>query len=285
MDWDDLRHFAAFVTAGSLSGAARLLRIEHATVARRIAALEARLGLKLLDRRGRRLVLTPDGERVAALAERMSRDVHAVERLAAGSRSDLAGEVTISAPAAYAAAVLAPKLAGLTRRHPDLRIRLLGEARLALLERREADLAVRLSRPERGELTGARIGSVAFRLYADPTYLSRVDPSEWRFIGNEGPMAGSPQQTALERLARPDRFAISADHVGIQASLAKAGAGIAMLPDFVAAGDDALVPVRPEDPPLLREIWVVFHTDMKTAAPVRAVIESFRADAMEGGAV
>ncbi len=285
MDWDDLRHFAAFVTAGSLSAAARSLRIEHATVARRIAALEARLGLKLVDRRGRRLVLTPDGERVAALAERMSHDVHAVERLAAGSRSDLIGEVTISAPAAYAAAVLAPKLAGLARRHPDLRIRLFGEARLASLERREADLAVRLSRPERGELTGARIGTVAFRFYADPAYLARVDPAEWRFIGNEGPMASSPQQKALERLAHPDRFAIYADHVGIQASLAKAGAGIAMLPDFVAAGDEALVPVRLADRPLLREIWVVFHTDMKGAAPVRAVIESLRADAMERGPV
>ncbi len=96
-------------------------------------------------------------------------------------------------------------------------------------------------------------------------------------------MAGSPQQTALERLARPDRFAISADHVGIQASLAKAGAGIAMLRTSSRQATTHSSLFVPRIRPLLREIWVVFHTDMKTAAPVRAVIESFRADAMEGG--
>lgn len=276
MDWDDLRHFAAFVSAGSLSGAARDLRIEHATVARRIAALEARLGLKLVDRRGRRLVLTPDGERVAALATRMGEDVRALERLAAGARSDLSGEATISAPAAYAAAVLAPKLAALGRRHPGLSIRLLGEAHLASLERREADIAVRLSRPERGELTGVRIGTMAFRLYAAPAYLAEMGQADWRFIGNEGPMAGSPQQAALERLAGEDRFAFRADHVGIQASLARTGAGIAMLPDFMIGDDGTLVPVRPDDPPLLREIWLVFHTDMKASAPLRAVLDCLR---------
>ncbi len=276
MDWDDLRHFAAFVSAGSLSGAARELRIEHATVARRIATLEARLGLKLVDRRGRRLVLTPDGERVAALAARMGEDVRAVERLAAGARSELSGEVTISAPAAYAAAVLAPKLAELGRRHPGLSIRILGEAHLASLERREADIAVRLSRPERGDLTGVRIGTMAFRLYAAPAYLAETSETDWRFIGNEGPMAGAPQQAALERLSGKDRFAFLADHAEIQVALARAGAGIAMLPDFMIGKDEALVPARPDDPPLLREIWLVFHTDMKASAPVRAVIDCLR---------
>src|SRR3990167_8104567 len=144
MDWDDLRHFSAFVAAGSLAGAARALRIEHATVARRIASLEARLKLKLVDRRGRRLTLTPEGEKVAALATDMAETIGAVERLADGARSELNGEVTISAPPAYAALVLAPGLIPLRARHPALRIRLLGETRMASLERREADIAVRL---------------------------------------------------------------------------------------------------------------------------------------------
>ncbi len=221
-------------------------------------------------------MLTPDGVRVAALATRMGEDVRALERLAAGARSELAGEVTISAPAAYAAAVLALKLAELGRRHPGLSIRLLGEAHLASLERREADIAVRLSRPERGELTGVRFGTIAFRLYAAPAYLAETSETDWRFIGNDGPMAGSPQQAALGRIAGKDRFAFHADHVGIQASLARAGVGIAMLPDFMIGEDEALVLVRSDDPPLLREVWLVFHTDMKAAAPVRAVIDCLR---------
>ncbi|MEF2072931.1 LysR family transcriptional regulator [Consotaella aegiceratis] len=282
MDWDDLRHFAAFVTAGSLSGAARELRIEHATVARRIAALEATLGLKLIDRRGRRLILTSEGERVAALAERMGEEVRTVERLAAGSRSDLEGEVTISAPSAYAAGFLAPRLARLRERHPGLSVRLLGEARTASLEHREADVAIRLSRPDRGDLTAVRIGAMSFRLYGDVAYLAKTRRADWFFIGNEGPMASSPQQAALERFAGRERFGFRADHVEIQVSLARAGAGIAMLPDFLIGEGAPLVPACPDVPPLLREVWLVFHTDMKASAPVRAVTECLRAEGTEG---
>ena len=61
MNWDDLRYFECFAAAGSLSGAARVLDVEHATVARRISALESDLKLKLVDRRGRKLLLTPAG--------------------------------------------------------------------------------------------------------------------------------------------------------------------------------------------------------------------------------
>jgi DNA-binding transcriptional LysR family regulator len=129
MDWEDLRHFAAFAASGSLSAAARRLGVEHATVARRIAALEMRLDLKLIDRRGRRLALTADGRRIAAVTDRMETDINAIDRIASGARSDLSGEVTISAPSAYAAAILATPLARLRKRHPDLRVRLLGEAR------------------------------------------------------------------------------------------------------------------------------------------------------------
>jgi DNA-binding transcriptional LysR family regulator len=73
-DWDDLRHFAALADAGSLSAAARRLRVEHATVARRVAALEATAGVKLVDRRSGRYVLTPDGQRVADHARRIENE-------------------------------------------------------------------------------------------------------------------------------------------------------------------------------------------------------------------
>lgn len=138
MQWDDLRHFAAFVSTGSLSAAARALGIEHATVARRITALEDRLHLKLIDRRGRRLVLTPEGEKVAALADKMADTIRAIERLADGSRSELRGEVTVSAPPAYAALVLAARLAPLRRHNPSVRSGREGQEQAALrLRRRE----------------------------------------------------------------------------------------------------------------------------------------------------
>jgi DNA-binding transcriptional LysR family regulator len=276
MEWDDLRHFAAFVASGSLSGAARTLGIEHATVARRIASLEARLKLKLVDRRGRRLVLTPEGEKVAALAERMAETSRAVERLADGARSELRGQVTVSAPPAYATLVLASRLAPLRTRHPDLLVRLLGEAHTASLERREADIVVRLSRPEAGDLTAVRIGSMPFHLYASPQYLAVTTAAEWTFIGSAGAMTGSPQQAILMKIAGKDGFGFLSDQIEIQAALAAAGGGIALLPEFVALARADLVRVQAGEPLATREVWLAVHSDLRNAAPIRAVIETLR---------
>jgi DNA-binding transcriptional LysR family regulator len=282
MDWDDLRHFAAFVSGGSLSGAARLLAVEHATVARRIASLEMKLGLKLVDRRGRRLLLTQDGERVAAIAERMAAGEEALARLARGARSELGGEVVISAPGAYAAALLAPLVADLGDRHPALRITLLGEARTASLERREADIAIRLSRPQSGDLTTARLGEMPFRFYASPDYLRASGVDELRFIGSAGPMAGAPQQAILAKQAAGRDIGLASDQIEIQAALARAGGGVAVLPEFLAEGDERLQRVWPDETALVRDVWIVVHSDMKDAAPVRAVIDALRAGLRAG---
>ncbi|SON53797.1 Gcv operon activator [Hartmannibacter diazotrophicus] len=271
MDWDDLRHFSAFAGSGSLAAAARDLGVEHATVARRIASLEDRLGVKLIDRRGRRLVLTAEGERIAAIAERMATETRAIERLAGGARSDLSGTITISAPSAYATAVLAPKLAGLQRRHPALCIRLLGEARTASLERREADIAIRLSRPDRGDLTILKIGDMPFRLYASQAYVAETPEADWRFIGSDGAMATSPQQAELERIAAGRASSFLSDQAEIQRALVIAGAGVAILPEFMETA--GLVRIGQDTPLVTRDIWLVVHSDMRRAAAVRAVID------------
>src|SRR6266571_2093242 len=86
-DWEDLRHFTVFAQEVSLSAAARQLKVDHATVARRVAALEKGLGLKLVERRPRAYFLTPDGERIAALGRRMQLESFAVQRTASAGQS------------------------------------------------------------------------------------------------------------------------------------------------------------------------------------------------------
>jgi DNA-binding transcriptional LysR family regulator len=276
MDWENLRHFAALAAGGTLLAAARQLGVEHATVARRTAALEDELGLKLIDRRGRRLVLTTDGERIAAIVGRMEKDAGAITRAADGARSQLAGEVTISAPPALAAASLTAPLVALHKQHPALTIRVIGESRSASLERREADIAIRLSRPEAGDLTLTKLGDVSFRFYASPTYLIGTTEAEWRFIGYDASMGRAPQQVALAKIASGRPFVFRSNDLEIQQAAARAGAGVAILPDFMAATDSDLVLVAPDVPPLLRGIWLLVHSDMKEAAPIRAVVRCLR---------
>src|ERR1700733_6980994 len=100
LDWDNLRFFAELARSGSLSEAARRLRTDHSTVARRIATLEQALGLKLFDRMPRGYALTAEGEQVAERVGAVETAVFAVERLSGGDMVE--GRVKISAPPAFA---------------------------------------------------------------------------------------------------------------------------------------------------------------------------------------
>lgn len=276
MNWDDLRHFAALAADGSLSAAARRLGVEHATVARRIAALEEALGVALVDRRGRRWTPTAEGRRIAAIAARMEDEATAVRRVADGSRSALVGTVVVSAPPALAARRLTGPLVALTRRHPALTVRLVVEARAARLDRSEADVAIRLSRPEDGDVTIVQLGTVRFGLYASPAYLAAHAEADRRFVGYDGPAGPTPQQSALEDVAAGRPFALRSNSLDVVQAAAAAGAGVAALPDFMAEEDSRLMPVPPGAALLTRPVWLVVHSDVKRAAPVRAVVEALK---------
>jgi DNA-binding transcriptional LysR family regulator len=96
-DWEDIRHFVTLAREGTLSAAARTLGVDHATVARRVAALEASTGLKLVDRRARITSLTEEGKRIAAVAAPMEEAAFAVGRTAQAAKPGVEGEVAISA--------------------------------------------------------------------------------------------------------------------------------------------------------------------------------------------
>ena len=138
-DWDSLRFFNAFVREGSLAAAARSLGVEHATVARRISALEASLNMRLVDRRSRLYELTEDGQRVGEYAALMESASFALERFVDGEESRVEGEVTLSAPPAYLGTLVAHRLGQLRERHPFLQLRLVGAKSTTSLARKETD--------------------------------------------------------------------------------------------------------------------------------------------------
>ena len=126
-DWEDLRYFVAFSEDQSLAKAARQLKVDHATVARRIASLEQALELKLVDRRPRAYVLTADGARIAERGKRMQEESFAVERMSVGGQEVVSGEVVVSAPPSMANSVIAPHLGTLRALHPAVRVKLIAE--------------------------------------------------------------------------------------------------------------------------------------------------------------
>ena len=271
-DWDNMRYFAIFARERSLSAAARQLKVDHATIARRIAALEVSLNLKLVDRRPRSYVLTVDGERIAALGSRMENEACAVSRAAKAGQQAIAGEIAISAPPAMATALIAPRLAQLRQQYPGIHIRLIGETRMASLHR-EADLAIRLSRPTEAELVTRKIGVVAFSLYASPAYLDLHSSENFEFIAYDDSMEDSAQQRWLRKNAGTRPIVLRTNNLETQKAAARASMGIAALPYFLGDKDDGLQRLESDEEELTRDVWLAVHGDLRNTPAVRATMD------------
>ena len=236
-DWENLRFFVTLAREGTLSAAARVLAVDHVTVARRVAALEAETGLKLVDRRARSYRLTDDGRRIAETALPMEEAAFAVGRAVQAARPGLRGEVSISSPPALANALIAPRLIELRRQHPGIHINLIGEKRAASLNRREADLALRLSRPSEPGLIARKIGSFGFSLYAARAYLKETPPHAFAFIAYDSSMDDAPQQKWLRTIAAGRETVLRTSDLENQAAAARTGVGLAVLPHFLGDRD------------------------------------------------
>jgi DNA-binding transcriptional LysR family regulator len=272
-DWEDIRHFVALAREGTLSAAARTLGVDHATVARRVAALETSTGLKLVDRRARVTALTEDGRRIAAIAAPMEEAAFALSRTAQAAKPGIDGEVTVSAPPNFASAVIAPQLVRLRQRHPGIRIKLMGEKRRASLSRREADVALRLSRPVETGLFMRKIGSFGFSLYGAPAYLNKTPPHAFAFIGYDASMAESPQEVWLRTVIGEREVVLRTNDLETQIVAARSGLGIAALPHYLGDRDPRLQRHDVPHKPVSRDVWLLVHRDLRQVPPVRAVME------------
>jgi DNA-binding transcriptional LysR family regulator len=274
LEWDHLRFILAVRRAGSFAGAARILRVDDTTVARRLAALDAAIGQNLLRRTpDGRPVLTPLGEAAADHAERMEAELAGLAERT-NRKSDLAGgTVRLTAVPILVNRLLAPSLGPILAAQPGLEIELIPESRNLNLTRRDADLAIRLARPEGGghRLWTQRIGHLRYGAFAalgvgpDATLITYADD-----------MAHLPQARWLEAVVRatPERrsgLRVTDAETALEA--AAAGLGIAVLPISVAALDRRLVPYPLAGEPPRREVWLIGHADQRRMVRIRAVLD------------
>lgn len=270
MDWEDVRFFLALARQGNLSAAARALAVNHATVARRLAALEKTLGAKLFNRRPTGYELTDVGRSALEAADSMEAAAAALARLE--PTATLSGLVRITAISSLAEAYLVPRLPALQEQHPGLDVEIVAERRLVSLQRYQSDIALRLGRPERGELLGRRIVNIAYRFYAAPPWRDRVHQGDAPcFIGFDEAGAQLPEALWLARRFGRTRFAVRCNNQSGQMAAARAGCGIAMLPCFLAFGDPGLVEVSLSEMPPARELWLLTRSGAGRTPRIHAV--------------
>jgi len=271
LQWDDIRYFLELARTGSLSAAARRLRVEHSTVARRVEALEQSLGIRLFDRLPKAWSLTAEGETLVAQAGRLDDEAQAFSRAALGV-SSLQGTVRVSAPPVLAGHFLVPRLAGLRSRWQNIDLEVIGESRDVNLARGDADLAIRMSRPTAPGLAARCIGKMGYGLYAAHGYTRR--PAEdWEFLGYDDSLIQVPQQRWLAQVAGDRRFVFRSNDLAALHNATRVGLGIAVLPHFLAAKDDALSQVSDPGCPTVRQIWLVMHPDVKRSPRVRLLAD------------
>jgi DNA-binding transcriptional LysR family regulator len=286
MNWDDVRIFLAVARAGQILGAGRRLGLNHATVSRRVAALEEALGAKLFQRLTTGTELTSAGERFLPVAERMETDMIAARADLAGEGDEIAGAVRIGAPDGFGVAFLAPRLGELTNRHRDLAIQLVPVPRSFSLSRREADIAITVERPAEGRLVAGKLVDYSLGLYASRGYVERfgnpVTPGDLaghRLIGYVPDLIINPSLDYAAEFWRDweTNYAISSALGQVEA--VRSGAGIGILHTFIARSIPELVPVEAA-PPIRRAYWLVYHESVRPMRRIQAV-SAFIAELVE----
>jgi DNA-binding transcriptional LysR family regulator len=280
MDWDNLRIFLAIARAGQILSAAKALQLNHATVARRLDALEGSMGTKLFERRTTGAVLTPVGEKLLIRVERMESEL-----LQADTASNaIDGVVRVGAPDGFGTFHLAPHLAKLANQHPQLTIQLVPLPRTFSLSRREADIIVTIERPKLGRAIIKKLTDYSLSVYASKTYLEktglireRSDLENRLFITYVEDIAYSRALDYTSDLSKLMPRHYECGSVIAQMEAVRAGEGVGILHDYAAAAYPDLVRILPETR-FSRTYWLMSHPDThdtrRVAEVYRAIVES-----------
>ncbi|MGI3899364.1 MAG: LysR family transcriptional regulator [Janthinobacterium lividum] len=279
LDWDDLRFFLSIARQGNLVAAAKELRVAQSTVGRRLASLEASLGVRLLDRTPDGYVATLAGKQVLLEAERFETGSLALEREVGGRDSRLAGTVRVTCAEGVASHMLSPCLAAMHGKHPDIMVELISDHRELSLSMREAEISVRLKQSNQHDLVVRRIGVLGFGLYASPGYLEKHGDLDFEagctghhIVAQLDDLQDSDQTGWLATLATRARISLHTSSHEAAVVAAVHGGGLACLARFRADREDGLVRLVTPSPVPDTGIWLVAHKDNMRNARIRAVL-------------
>jgi DNA-binding transcriptional LysR family regulator len=282
-DWNSLRSFLAIARSGRLTAAAVRLKVDHMTLSRRIAALEHSLKAKLFDRSPSGYTLSEAGRRLLPIAEQMEGLAVGVQETVGGTAETVEGSIRIGSPEGFGSYFLAPRIGRLTERHPRLNVQLIAGSAVFSLAKRDADIAIAVSRPPAGRLIVSKLIDYDLALYAAPAYLAaheRIgapeDLKRHRFVSYIGDLLNFPELDFLKDVAPEGSTALESSNLVAQLKATLAGAGLCVLPAFLAGEEPGLVRVLSREVRLTRSLWLIVHEDLKGLARIKAALRFIR---------
>ena len=280
MNWDDLKLLLEISRHAKLSDAAARTGLDATTVGRRLRRLEADLGLSLFERTRRGHILTSAGEEIVARAEAIEQSALEIYAQADTGGMEASGRVRLGVTEGLANSLIAPALAGFRDRYPAIALDLIAMSGFASVPKREADMAIMLARPTSGRLKVRKLSDYALHLFASPAYLARKGvpgaPHELAahtLIGYVDDLIYSPQLRYHAEIAPGLSLQYCSPSIIAQLQMARAGLGIAVLPNFMAARDETLRPLLKDKVRVERSFWLSTHEDLAPLARIRALSE------------
>lgn len=278
LDWRDLRVALALARHGSLGEAGRVLRLDATTVSRRISGLEEATGAALFIRDADGWRPTESGRRVVEAAERMAQEVRTLARDLDAASEHVVGTVRLTTLDYIASWYLAPRIAILRARHPDLVLDLRCTEQVLDLSAGQADVALRLERPREAGMRVRRLLQVPLGLYGARSYVEQhgldpLSPDAAADLVVLGPPDSRLKEVRWMRALVPRGRVIAATNsVPTAYGLVRGGAGLGVVTLEAATGDPELIRLDHDDPPLTRALWRVVPEAIADSPKIRAII-------------
>lgn len=266
--WDDMRVFLAVARTESLSGAGRILKVDPATVGRRIARLEEAMGTALFAKSPQGYAPTDAGQRLISHAEHAEQAMQLAREEVAGTPGQLTGQIRIGAPDGVANFLLPQVCARISEENPDLEIQIIALPRVFNLSKREADMAIGVSAPTAGRLSVQKVTDYRLSLVATNRYLRSNPPIETaedlrghKVVGYVQDMIFDKELDYLSQVGL-DRVDLASNSVSVQMAWIRMGAGIGIVHDFAMAPMAKRISrILPDQIGLTRSFYLIRHAD------------------------
>ncbi|SFR48249.1 LysR family transcriptional regulator [Litoreibacter janthinus] len=273
--WDDLRVFLAVARTESLSRGGKALRLDPATVGRRIARLEEALGVTLFIKSPQGYALTQAGERLASRAEAVETAILNAHDDATGGAEAMTGQIRVGAPDGCANYLLPQVCAAICAEHPGLEVQIVALPRVLNLSKREADMAITVSPPTAGRLTSQKLADYHLHLMASHDYIAKAPPlkklsdlKDHKIIGYIADLIFDSELDYLSEIGGPHTN-FASNSASVQLNWARVGAGLVIGHDFALPFAPELKRVLDDQFSLKRSFYLVRHADDRNISRLR----------------
>ncbi len=284
--WDEIRTAYHVARQGTVSGAAEVLGVHHATVIRHIDALEGHLGVKLFQRHARGYTATEAGQDLLQVAQATDDQFSQLVGRIKGQGDSVSGDLVVTS-LGNISPLLTPSLVSFQAQHPGLIVRYLTGDRVFRLEYGEAHVAIRAgSAPDQPDNVVQPFGRIEVALYASDAYIARhgcpksdADFAGHQFVGLDNENSRAPFSIWLREHVPAESIAYRTSHTTTARDAVMAGAGIGFLSTWEAGRETGLTQVIPPRDEWAARLWLVTHVDLHRTTKVQSFLKHLKADA------